>query len=68
MSLVSHETVCERRWDRHLAMVVVDGCVFVLLVAVGLYQDCTQPNVMYSSIFDNVLLTPIEITPCRTSC
>jgi hypothetical protein len=45
MSLVSHETVCECRWEGHLVMVVVDGCVFLLLVAVGLYQDCTRPNV-----------------------
>ena len=46
MSLVSHETVCERRWDRHLAIVVVDGCVFGSLVGVGLYQDFTWANVM----------------------
>ena len=46
MSLVSHETVCECRWDQHLAMVLfVDGCVFLLSVAVGLYQDCTRQNV-----------------------
>jgi hypothetical protein len=24
MSLVSHETVCERRWDGHLAIVKID--------------------------------------------
>jgi hypothetical protein len=24
MSLVSHETVWERRWDRHLAIVIVE--------------------------------------------
>jgi hypothetical protein len=46
VSLVSHESVCERRWDRHLAMVIVDGCAFVLLVAAGPCQDCTQPNIM----------------------
>jgi hypothetical protein len=28
MSLVSHETVCERRWNGHLAIVVLNGCVF----------------------------------------
>jgi hypothetical protein len=27
-------------------MILVDGCVFVLLVAVGLQHDCTQSNVM----------------------
>jgi hypothetical protein len=29
-----------------LAMVVVDGCVFVSLVAAGLFQGCTRPNAM----------------------
>jgi hypothetical protein len=46
MSLISHETVCECRWDRHLAMVLVDGCVFLFFAAVGLHQDCTWSNVM----------------------
>jgi hypothetical protein len=30
----------------HLAMVLVDGCAFVLFAAAGLHQDCTWSNVM----------------------
>ncbi len=36
MSLVSPATVCERRWDRHLAMFLVVGCVLVLLLVLRL--------------------------------
>ena len=45
MPLDSDETVWGRRWDGHSAMVLVDGCVYLLSVAVGLYQDCTRSNV-----------------------
>ena len=46
MSLVSHETVCERHWDERLSILVLSVVYFGSLVGVGLYQDCTVVSVM----------------------
>jgi hypothetical protein len=46
MSLVLHETVCERHWDGRLAIVVLSVMYFGWLVGVGLYQGSTVVSVM----------------------
>ncbi len=46
MSLVSHETVCERHWDGRLAILVLSVVYFGSLVGVGLYQGITVVSAM----------------------